>query len=301
MFPLIRRRQKKQFGTTYYFCTEREYTLSAETSEAQLANIMKDYAYNMKKMDGEDYKEGTIKTMWNQTAKSLQEKYLNDFDIKINPFSDAAFKTARGARDAKRKALQSIPEKRRASAAALEEKDWDAMTTFKAEQRNDGETTGRIEYNRIQQDHKVVIKLSDSKLVENREILTSPVRLFQKLREKRDANIKSDRLFLTKNPFYGTKSSRRARWYKDSSQNTYQWVKGSCNSRLQSSEIGPGAADNQNNWHANSNSIKPYLQLDQEHHELIVKKKLRRSEPTAENAINSINLMPSTSSGTITD
>lgn len=49
-----------QFTT---FCTEREYTLSAETSEAQLANIMKDYAYNMKKMDGEDYKEGTIKTI----------------------------------------------------------------------------------------------------------------------------------------------------------------------------------------------------------------------------------------------
>ncbi|CAH0558871.1 unnamed protein product [Brassicogethes aeneus] len=116
----------------------REYTLSAETSEAQLANIMKDYAYNMKKMDGEDYKEGTIKTMWNQTAKLLQEKYLNDFDIKINPFSDAAFKTARGARDAKRKALQSIPEKRRASAAALEEKDWDAMTTVWDEETPDG-------------------------------------------------------------------------------------------------------------------------------------------------------------------
>ncbi|CAF4868493.1 unnamed protein product [Pieris macdunnoughi] len=89
----------------------------------------------MKKMDGEDYKEGTIKTMWNQTAKLLQEKYLNDFDIKINPFSDAAFKTARGARDAKRKALQSIPEKRRASAAALEEKDWDEREREERERR----------------------------------------------------------------------------------------------------------------------------------------------------------------------
>lgn len=347
-----------QFTT---FCTEREYTLSAETSEAQLANIMKDYAYNMKKMDGEDYKEGTIKTMWNQTAKLLQEKYLNDFDIKINPFSDAAFKTARGARDAKRKALQSIPEKRRASAAALEEKDWDAMTTvwdeetpdglqkklfmiisvelawrggegsmasihhFKAEQRNDGETTGRIEYNPIfskttQGGDK---KLSDSKwLVENREIPDKcPVRLFQKLREKRDANIKSDRLFLTQNPFWNKVPG--ARWYKDSpvGQNTIsKWVKESAqkagldlgNKKITNHSSRATAVSNlaksglgeqqiiKITGHANSNSIKPYLQLDQEHHELIVKK-LRRSEPTAENAINSINLMPSTSSGTITD
>ncbi|CAF4832920.1 unnamed protein product [Pieris macdunnoughi] len=292
----------------------------------------------MKKMDGEDYKESTIKTMWNQTAKLLQEKYLNDFDIKINPFSDAAFKTARGARDAKRKALQSIPEKRRASAAALEEKDWDTMTTvwdeetpdglqkklfmiisvelawrggegsmasihhFKAEQRNDGETTGRIEYNPI-----------FSK--------TTQVRLFQKLREKRDANIKSDRLFLTQNPFWNKVPG--ARWYKDSpvGQNTIsKWVKESAqkagldlgNKKITNHSSRATAVSNlaksglgeqqiiKITGHANSNSIKPYLQLDQEHHELIVKK-LRRSEPTAENAINSINLMPSTSSGTITD
>ncbi|KAJ8947986.1 hypothetical protein NQ317_001070 [Molorchus minor] len=129
--PINTEKAKKTVWNQFtFFCTEREYTLSAERSEAQLANIMKITPYNMKKMDGEDYKEGTIKTMWNQTAKSLQEKYLNDFDIKINPFSDAAFKTARGTRDAKRKASQSIPEKRRASAACVGwEKDWDAMTT----------------------------------------------------------------------------------------------------------------------------------------------------------------------------
>ncbi|KAJ8966840.1 hypothetical protein NQ317_003022 [Molorchus minor] len=268
-----------QFTT---FCTEREYTLSAETSEAQLANIMKDYAYNMKKMDGEDYKE---------------------------------------ARDAKRKALQSIPEKRRASAAALEEKDWDAMTTvwdeetpdglqkklfmiisvelawrggegsmasihhFKAEQRNDGETTGRIEYNPIfskttQGGDK---KLSDSKwLVENREIPDKcPVRLFQKLREKRDANIKSDRLFLTQNPFWNKVPG--ARWYKDSpvGQNTIsKWVKESAqkagldlgNKKITNHSSRATAVSNlaksglgeqqiiKITGHANSNSIKPYLQ-----------------------------------------
>lgn len=113
-----------QFST---FCHERTYSLNADTTEEQLANILKGWGYNMKKMDGGDYKEGVIKTMCNQTAKLLQEKYHDEFNIRINLFVDAVFKAARGSRDAKRKSLQAIPEKRKVSAVALSDQDWNSM------------------------------------------------------------------------------------------------------------------------------------------------------------------------------
>ncbi|CAH1112248.1 unnamed protein product [Psylliodes chrysocephalus] len=43
------------------FCTVRKYTLDAHTSEGELNNILKDWAWNMKKTNGEEYKEYTLK------------------------------------------------------------------------------------------------------------------------------------------------------------------------------------------------------------------------------------------------
>lgn len=40
------------------FCELRNYTFDAETPDPQLACILTDWAYNMRKTDGEDYKEG---------------------------------------------------------------------------------------------------------------------------------------------------------------------------------------------------------------------------------------------------
>lgn len=88
---------------------------------------------------------------------------------------------------------------------------------FMEESQNDGKTTGSVEYNPMftkttQGDDK---KLSDSKwLVKNRETPSKcPVRLLQKIREKKNERITSDRFFLTPNPYW--KNPRSVGWYKD--------------------------------------------------------------------------------------
>ncbi|KAJ9598407.1 hypothetical protein L9F63_010929 [Diploptera punctata] len=73
----------------------------------------------MRKANGDEYKEYTVKTMWNVTAKMLQEKYLQVCGRVFNPFTDVEFKSAREARNAKRKELKKIPEKRKVSAIRL--------------------------------------------------------------------------------------------------------------------------------------------------------------------------------------
>jgi hypothetical protein len=65
--------------------------------------------------------------VWNTTAKLVQQLHFKNFDRKINPFSDIEFKNAREARDSKRKTLQAIPKKRRVSAAAIEEDNYNNM------------------------------------------------------------------------------------------------------------------------------------------------------------------------------
>jgi hypothetical protein len=39
----------------------------------------------MKKQDGSDYKETVVKHMWNVTANLVQEMYVNNWNIQINP------------------------------------------------------------------------------------------------------------------------------------------------------------------------------------------------------------------------
>lgn len=73
----------------------------------------------MRKRNGEEYKEHTVKLLWNVTAKLLMEKYFNEYNIKINPFHQIEFKVARDARDTKRKELQGMDGKRKESANFL--------------------------------------------------------------------------------------------------------------------------------------------------------------------------------------
>ncbi|CAH1108456.1 unnamed protein product [Psylliodes chrysocephalus] len=73
----------------------------------------------MKKEDGSDYKEYSLKCMWNATAKTLPEIYLKQFNIKIDRFQGIEFKSARDARNAKRRELQKFSEKRKQSSTAL--------------------------------------------------------------------------------------------------------------------------------------------------------------------------------------
>lgn len=57
--------QKSVWGQFMFFCCDRNYKLCAETSVNELGMIMRDWAYNMKRVNGEDYKESVIKTFWN--------------------------------------------------------------------------------------------------------------------------------------------------------------------------------------------------------------------------------------------
>lgn len=106
----------KQFTV---FCADRNHVLEQTTSVEKIALILKDWAGNMRKRDGSFYKESVLKTMWNVTAKLIQEKYLEDYGIVFDPFNDARFKSARDARNASRKKLQSDPEKRKESSSAF--------------------------------------------------------------------------------------------------------------------------------------------------------------------------------------
>ncbi|KAF5290970.1 hypothetical protein FQR65_LT11488 [Abscondita terminalis] len=170
----------RQFST---FCDAKGYKFEPDTSLETLNVILQDWAFNMRKCNGEDYKEAVVKTIWNTTAKMLQSKYYKEFNVIFNPFTDIQFNSSRAARNAKRKILQAQPEKRKSSASALNKSEVFAMarlydenqpeglqrklyhilafelawrggeaaycktTFFVSEIENNGKLTGRIEYN----------------------------------------------------------------------------------------------------------------------------------------------------------
>lgn len=320
------------WGQFTAFCSERNYQFDGETTDIYLANILKDWAYNMRKMDGQDYKESTVKTVWNTTSKILMEKFYNEYGRKINPFDDVTYKEAREARNAKRKELQTIPEKRKQSSTSLcynefkklvdtcDENTPDGLIKkvfyvfsyelawrggeatkcmhnfFKPEIDNIGNKTGRIEYNSIfsktaQGGNK---KCADSKwlVTNNNNPSLCPVRLFNKYVEKR-RNVSCDRFFLTANPISIAAISKR--WYKNVpvGRNTMStWThkaaktagldldrKKITNHSLRASAVTAlaknGVGEEQLikiTGHTSTSSIRPYLQLDEEHHENIIKK-----------------------------
>lgn len=120
------------------FLLKRDYKLEKHAPAEELAKIMEDYAYNMKKLNGEDYKESSIKSIWNTTAQMLQEKYYQEFNIKIEPFTDIVFKSARLAKDLKRKQLQGNQEKRKESSKALTTQELLEMIKIHDEDTPDG-------------------------------------------------------------------------------------------------------------------------------------------------------------------
>jgi hypothetical protein len=109
------------------FCQTREFSVELQHTPEQLNDILKDFAFNMKRINGQDYKESVVKTMFNVTAKQLQELYLKKFNCVINPFTDITFKGARAARDAKRRLLQGDINKRKTSSVALNKEEYSKM------------------------------------------------------------------------------------------------------------------------------------------------------------------------------
>ena len=102
------------------FCAEKLYNFDrADIPVEELAFILEDYAFNMRKKNSEDYKESVIKVLWNSTAKQLQEYFFEKYNRKFNPFSDIEFLNARAAKNAKRRKLQMDSTKRKKSSSAL--------------------------------------------------------------------------------------------------------------------------------------------------------------------------------------
>lgn len=175
---------------------------------------------------------------------------------------------------------------------------------FKEEKDQDGTPTGRIEYNTIfsktaQGGSK---KLTDSKWLTKNDTDESicPVQLFNLLLKKRNENITTDRLFLTPNRFWKTIHSKG--WYKNvplGINTISSWTKNSAakigldiiNNKITNhshrastvSQLAKAGVSDQQlikiTGHSSSQSIKPYLQIDPEHHENLVSN-LRENENT---------------------
>jgi integrase len=312
------------------FCAERNHDLTKQFNKYELNIILKDWAINMCKQNKEQYKESTVKTIWNITAKYLQEYYYNTFNLVIDPFKDIEFKQSRDARNAKRRVLQAIPSKRKSSAVALNEEEiykiidlhdenspsglqkkffhlasyelaWRGGEAkrclthyFKEECRNDGSLSGRIEYNPI---FTKTTQGGSNKCAESKWLTTNidntehcPVRVLKKLLSKRTNNIKSDRLFLTENPFWKKEGHH---WFKNMPigiNEISKWTKSSArkigidvdknkvtNHSYRSSAVSHlvkhGVSENdliKITGHGSAQSLKPYLQMDNEHHESII-------------------------------
>lgn len=282
---------------------------------------------------------GTVKTIWNMTAKMLMDQYFEKYHRKINPFEDISYKKAREAKNTKRKELQQKAEKRKSSSDSLPFQDFKKIVDtfdedtadglikkvflvfsfelawrggeavkclvnyFKIEKDTFGNFTNRIEYNPIfaktaQGGDK---KCSESKwLVSNKvDLNICPVRLYHKYMDKRQ-NVESPRFFVSVNLTGKT-------WYKNTpvGKNTIStWTKLSAqragidtknkkitNHSLRASAVSALAKSGVNEeqlikitGHASTSSIRPYLQLDQEHHQKIFKK-MRGDDEEANNTI----------------
>lgn len=319
----------KQFSN---FCGDRHYDLASNLGNDELAKILEDYAWNMRKINGEDYKESVIKCHWNVVAKMLQEKIFKDYGRKIDPFHDVEFKSARDARDTKRKQLQRKPEMRKCSSVAFTAEEFDALQKywdedspeglrnffyfiaakelawrgnegskvlvqhFQEESDNFGNKTNRIEYNPIFEKTAQggAKKCASSKwLIPNPESDLCPVRLFRKLLQKRPKKVSIERLFLT--PNRGWKDDPKIAWYKNSpiGINTFStWTKETATKigidtkakkvsnhshrATAVTHLAQAGVPEQElmkiTGHANSNSIQPYLNMQNKRHGEIINK-----------------------------
>jgi hypothetical protein len=106
------------------FCKERGYEIMTEPAPPEvLSTVLKDWGQNTRKKDGSEYKEAVLKVIWNSVAKQIQESYFEKFQLKIYPFSDILFKSARDSRDCKRKLLQMNSNYRTSSSATFTEEE----------------------------------------------------------------------------------------------------------------------------------------------------------------------------------
>ncbi|XP_074031508.1 uncharacterized protein [Leptinotarsa decemlineata] len=277
------------------FCDARIYELDGNRTLEELALILKDWAINMRKKDSTEFKEATVKTVWNITSKLLQEKYYKEYNIMLDPFKSVAFKQARNARDAARRNLQTDPTKRKTSSVPLTSNEmskiinfWDENTPigllrkfyhiatvelawrggegaaclvdyFHIEKDNNGSPTNRIECNPIfSKTCQGGSKNCASSKWPNRHWKTGSDNWY-------------DNMPLGRNIIDGwTKSSAEAIGL-DTKQRK---ITNHSNRATAVSQLAKSGVQEQHllkiTGHNNGNSIKPYLNIDQEHHNQII-------------------------------
>ncbi|XP_063907795.1 uncharacterized protein LOC135125937 [Zophobas morio] len=189
---------------------------------------------------------------------------------------------------------------------------------FKEESDNCGLPTGRIEYNCI---FSKTAQGGSHKLTDSKWLATNttdpricPVRLYKKMLSKRGKHITTDRLFLTPNPAWREPSS--VGWFKNSPVGRNEmgkWTRTAAeeigidikkkkisNHSLRSTAVSQlakaGVGEEQLikiTGHANTFSIKPYLQLDGDHHYQMIDKLRANSTAMEESNNKSTNCAPS--------
>jgi hypothetical protein len=88
-------------------------------TNAEMNELLKRVAFNARKLDGSDYKDESLKSIWNSIAKQMMNQVFKATGRNVNIFRDPAFQEARDAKFVKRRDLQKDPSKRKVSATPL--------------------------------------------------------------------------------------------------------------------------------------------------------------------------------------
>ena len=137
--PKTKASHESTWRTWERFLHDRELTCDLKTvGDAELCELLKRFALNIKKQNGDEYKELTLKVIFNTLAKLLQDKVWELQGRKISVFEDPNFKLARTARGAKRKELQNDPTKRRESAQPFSAEEARETTEIYSDDNPDG-------------------------------------------------------------------------------------------------------------------------------------------------------------------
>jgi hypothetical protein len=85
----------------------------------EINDLMKKFAFNARKLDGMDYKDESLKSIWNSIAKQIMNQVFKATGRAVNIFRDPDFQSARDAKFVKRRDLQKDPTKQKVSATPL--------------------------------------------------------------------------------------------------------------------------------------------------------------------------------------
>jgi hypothetical protein len=100
------------------------------STNADINTLLTKFAFNMRTIEGEDYKDESLKTVWNSVAKQIMTLVFKATGRTMNIFEDLVFQEARDSKFIKRQELQKIPSKRKVSATPLTAEECQLMIEF---------------------------------------------------------------------------------------------------------------------------------------------------------------------------